>query len=122
MKFIVIRESKWCLNDEDICIDEAMRESIVCIETRTYYTPEEFDAKHAHREGEWLSVGTNHRVDENGWITRDKMIDVWSVEINTVDELIKFCDKYGGTVMIRDCLSNKTYKEIFILDVIDDCH
>ena len=127
MKFIVNRESKWYLNDEDkdIGIDEAMRESIVGIETRTYYTPEEFDAKHAHREGEWLSVGTNHRVDENGWITRDKMIDVWSVEINTLDELIKFCDKYTdkyGVVTIRNCVLNKTYKEIFIWDITDDCH
>lgn len=114
MKFTVRRASKW--SDEDILVDEAKRDSIVRVETRTLYSPEEFDAKFSNREGKWLSVGVNHRVDEDGWITRDNgMIDVWSVEINSLDELIKFCEKYGD-VVIKNCMWNKTYKEILIYD------
>ena len=43
MKFTVRRASKW--SDEDICCEEAKRDSIVHVETRTLYSPEEFDAK-----------------------------------------------------------------------------
>lgn len=114
MKFTVRRASKW--SNEDVCCEEAKRDSIVRVETRTLYSPEEFDAKFSNREGKWLSVGANHRVDENGWITRDNgMIDVWSVEINTLDELMEFCKKYGD-VVIGNCMWNKAYKEILIYD------
>lgn len=114
MKFTVRRASNW--NDKNILVDEAKRDSIVRVETRTLHSPEEFDEKFSNREGKWLSVGENHRLDENGWITRDNgMIDVWSIEINSLDELIKFCDKYGK-VVINNCMWNKAYKEILIYD------
>ena len=114
MRFVVRRASKW--GDEDIDCKEAKHDNIVRVETRTLHSPEEFDAKFSNREGKWLSVGTNHRVDENGWITRDiGMIDVWSVEIDTLDELMKFCNKYGS-IVIGDYMLNKAYKEILIYD------
>jgi hypothetical protein len=40
---------------------------------------------------------------------------VWSVEINNLDELMEFCNKYGD-VVIKNCMWNKTYKEIEIYD------
>ena len=43
------------------------------------------------------------------------MIDVWFVEINTLDELMKFCDKYGD-IVITNSIRNETYKEILIYD------
>ena len=114
MKFTVRRASKW--HDEDICCDEAKRDSIIRVETRTLRSPEEFDAKFSCLEGKWLSVGKNHRINEDGYITRDHgMIDVWSVEINTLDELIEFITRYGD-VVIRDCMWNEAYKEILIYD------
>lgn len=114
MKFTLRRASKW--SNEDIFCDEAKRDSIVRVETRTCFSPEEFDERFGKSKGKWLSVGKNHRVDENGWITRDNgMIDVWSVEINTLDELMEFCEKYGD-VVIGNCMWNKAYKEILIYD------
>lgn len=114
MKFIIARASIW--RDEGAPCDEAKRDSIVRVETRTLHSPEEFDDRFACREGKWLSVGSNHRVNKNGWITRDNgMIDVWSVEINTLDELIGFCEKYGD-IVIRNCMWNESYKEILIYD------
>ena len=114
MEFIVRRASEW--DDEKSPCEEARRDSIVCVETRTIHTPEEFDVRFANREGKWLSVGANHRVDKNGWITRDNgMIDVWFVEINTLDELMKFCEKYGD-IVITNSIRNETYKKILIYD------
>ena len=114
MKFTVRRANKW--SDEDICCEEAKRDSIVRVETRTCFSPEEFDERFSKSEGKWLSVGKNHRVNEKGWITRDNgMIDVWVVEINSFDELINFCDKYGD-IVIGKCMWNNAYKEILIYD------
>lgn len=114
MKFIVTRTSVW--NDEKSPCEEAKHDSIVRVQTRTLYTPEAFDEKFAKQEGKWLSVGTNHRVDEKGYITRDNgMVNVWSVEFNTINELVEFCNKYGD-VVIQNCMWNKAYKEIEIYD------
>ena len=114
MKFIVRRVSEW--NDEVSPCEEAKRDSIVRVETRTCLSPEEFDERFAKREGKWLSVGTNHRVNEKGWIVRDYgLIDVWSVEINTFEELMNFCDKYGD-IVIGQYMWNNAYKEILIYD------
>lgn len=114
MKFIIRRASQW--GEEVSPCDEARRDNIVRVETRTVYSPEEFDLRFSKREGKWLSVGTNHRVNDKGYITRDReMIDVWSIEINTLDELIKFYDKYGD-IVISQCVWNPTYQEILIYD------
>ena len=114
MKFTIRRASQW--GNEVICCDEAKRDSITCVETRTYSSPEVFDKNHASREGKWLSVGQNHRINEKGYITRDNgTIDVQCIEINTLDELIEFCEKYGD-VIIGDCIWNPAYKEILIYD------
>ena len=114
MKFIIRRASVW--DDEISPCEEAKHDSVIHVETRTLYTPEEFDKKFANQEGRWLSVGTNHRIDERGYITRDNgMIDVWSIELNTLDELIEFIKKYGD-IVIGDCMCNKSYAEILIYD------
>lgn len=114
MKFTVRRASEW--NDNNAPCEEAKRDSIVKVEVRTLRSPEAFDEKYAYREGKWLSVGTNHRINKDGYIERDNgMVDVWSVEINTLDELIEFCNKYGD-IVIEDGWQNKAYKHILIYD------
>ena len=114
MKFIVSRTSIWD-NDVSPC-EDAKRDSIIRVQTRIFHTPEEFDAKFAKTEGRWLSIGTNHRVNKNGHITRDNgTIDVWMVEFNTLEDLVGFCNKYGD-VVIDDCIWNDAYKHIEIYD------
>lgn len=114
MKFIVSRTSIW--DDEKPPCEEARRDSIVRVETRTLYTPEEFDKRFALQEGKWLSVGTNHRINERGYITRDNgTIDVWSLELNNLEELVEFVNKYGEIVIGNDW-RNKDYKSIEIYD------
>lgn len=57
---------------------------------------------------------------KRGSIERENKIysataDVWFVEINTLEELIKFYEEYGD-IIIKDCLWNKSYTEIEIYD------
>lgn len=114
MKFIVSRTSSW-YRENSPC-EDAKRDKIVRVETRSLKNPEDFDERFSRVEGKWFSVGSNHRVNEHGYITRDReMMDVWSVEFNTLDELVEFCNKYGD-VVIEDCMWNKAYKEIEIYD------
>lgn len=113
MKFVVSRTSIW--GDEQPC-DEARRDKIVRVDVRTFSSPEEFDSSLARIEGKWYSVGSNHRIDKDGCIARDfEMIDVWTIDINSLNELLVFCDKYGD-VIIQDCMWNDQYKEIEIYD------
>ena len=114
MKFVISRTSLW---DASKCpCEEAKRDSVTREETYRFHTPEEYDKYHVMRhEGNWLSIGTNHRVNKNGYITRDNgMMDVWSIEINSLEELIEFVDKYGE-IVIYDSMGN-SHKEIEIYD------
>lgn len=54
-------------------------------------------------------------IERENKIYNQSTIDVWSVEINTLEELIKFYEKYGD-IIIKHCLWNKSYKEIEIYD------
>lgn len=114
MKFVVRRTSEW--DDEVSPCKEAKRDSVVRVETRTCLSPEEFDKRFAKQEGKWFSVGTNHRVNEKGLIVRDNgLIDVWSIELNSLEELVDFVDKYGEIVVGVDW-HNQDYKAIEIYD------
>ena len=115
MKFTVSRASEW--NDNNAPCEEAKRDSIVRVETRTLCSPEEFDEKFARREGKWLSVGTNHRINKDGYITRDNgMVEVWTVEINTLEELMEFYDKYGSIIIHTFFWSD----DVHMLEIYDD--
>lgn len=115
MKFIVDRTSEW--GDGKSPCEEAKRDSVPYVESYNYRTPEEYDKINPmrRREGNWLSVGTNHRLNKEGCITRDRgMQDVWSIEINSIDELIEFVNKYERIVIQDDFSSD--YKLIEIYD------
>lgn len=112
MKFVVSRTTIGCY--ERPC-DEAILSTIPHVQTLTLESPEEFDLKHPMAGG-WFNRGTNHRVNKNGYITRDiGTIDVWTIEINSVDELMDFYHKHGELV-ITDCWANPSYPEIEIYD------
>lgn len=113
MKFTVKRASQW--GDAKPC-EEAKSEFIVRVDTRTFRSPEEYDAKCEHDSGKWLEVGTNHRYTSDGCIQRDfGTVNVWTIEINSLEDMMKFMDKYGG-VVITDDYRNGDYKQILIYD------
>ena len=115
MKFIIKRTSG--RGNSSPCV-EAKEEQVVRTETRTLHSPEEFDKKFAYREGSWLSVGTNHRIDKNGYICRDcEMMDVWTIEINSIEELIALSRKYGEIIITDHYLDiNDMYPTLEIYD------
>ena len=88
------------------------------VETRTLKTPEEFDAKFSKREGKWLEVGSNHRVDKQGFITRDREEeDTYGIEINSLEELMNFMDEVDEEIVLQKSWIDK---ETPCLEIYDD--
>ena len=117
MKFIITRTSDY--GDCSSPCAEAREDQLVRIETRALYSPEEFDKRFADREGSWFSVGTNHRIGRNGYICRDReMMNVWTIEINSIEELIALSRKYGK-IIITDYYLNDN-DEYLTLEIYDD--
>lgn len=54
-------------------------------------------------------------IERENKIYSDANADVWFVEINTLEELIKFYEE-NGDIIIKDCFWNKSYTEIEIYD------
>lgn len=115
MKFIITRTSDY--GDDNSPCEEAKRSQVVKVETRTLRTPEEFDKKFAAREGTWLSIGTNHRIGRDGYICRDReMMNVWTIEVNSIEELIELSRKYGEIIVADHYWSNDEYPTLEIYD------
>ena len=106
MIFQVVRTSDSDKKPWDNCIPIRL----VRVETRTLRTPEEFDMKFGMKEGKWIEKGTNHRVDARGYITRDReLVDEWGIEINSLEELMKFQEAVGEALVLRTSyIDNKT--------------
>ena len=97
--FEVRRTSGW----NDKCpYEKCIPIKLTRVETRTLKTPEEFDAKFSKREGKWLEDGTNHRVNKQGFITRDRdEKDTYGIEINSLEELMEFFNKVNEEIVLR---------------------
>ena len=100
MKFRITRTSGSCVNEAKPC-EKAVKGTYLYTHTRTC-TEEEFNRKHAHREGLWRSKGINHRVDSRGYIQREDEREGFLIEINTLEELVAFVDEVGDIVISKD--------------------
>lgn len=100
MLFEVRRTSYF--NDEECPCEKCIPIKLTRVETRTLKTPEEFDAKFSKVEGKWLEVGSNHRVDKRGFITRDREEqDTYGIEINSLEELMDFFNDESEEIVLR---------------------
>lgn len=115
MKFKVSRTSIW--DDRKPC-EEAVKETYTRVEVRTLGSFEEFDKKFGKIEGNWLSKGINHCINQQGYIQREFPNDAvgWFVEINTLDELLHFQQKYGDIILTKDYNN----PEVLELEIYDD--
>ena len=96
--FEVRRTSYW--NDE--CpYEKCIPIKLTRVETRTLKMPEEFDTNFSKSEGKWLEVGTNHRVDKQGFITRDREEDTYGIEINSLEELMDFFNEVKEEIVLQ---------------------
>ena len=96
-----------CLNGKSP-YEKCVPIKLTITDTRMLKTPEEFDTEHSDREGKWLEVGTNHRVNEQGFITRDKgEIDTYGIEINSIEELMNFFNDVNEEIVLRKSFIDK---------------
>lgn len=111
MKFLVNRTSCW----SDSCkpCAEAKQTSYVYYDWRTVNDPKKLTYHNALND--WYSHGENHRV-ERGNIVRDLPHDNgWSVDFETMDDLLKFVNKYGRVVV-----SNWDDHNLPMIEIYDD--
>lgn len=114
MLFQVTRTSLWGdtkpLNN---CIPIKLKN----VDIRTLRSPEEFDERLAKYEGKWLNVGTNHRINQKGYITRDMgFVEKWGIEINSLEELMTLKDMVGHDLVLTTSHIDKETPEIEIYD------
>lgn len=75
---------------------------------------EEFNERFSKRYGKWRDKGTNHCVDERGYIKRlNPPVKAWAIEIANLDELIDFVNENEGRVVVS---VGDEYSEIEIYD------
>ena len=102
--FEVRRTSCWT---DECPYEKCIPIKLTRVETRTLKTPEEFDAKFSKVEGKWLEVGSNHRVDKQGFITRDreealqKLLKNWQ-ELKLKKKNIKLNIAGNGIYTLKD--------------------
>ncbi|HLX53524.1 MAG TPA: hypothetical protein VKR58_06270 [Aquella sp.] len=93
---------------------EAKKEGCwVYVDRRTCKTPEEFNKKFGPREI-WEEKGTNHRIigkSKDQMIARDFILTeseiYYTIELNTLEELLKFSNNYGNLVFGSGYFSNE---------------
>jgi hypothetical protein len=94
---------------------EAIKRKFEHWDTRTY-SEKEFNKKFSQREGIWKSKGKNHKIDNDGYITRqEEDRELWSIEINSFDELMQFIKRYESIIIQKYSFNEEDY-EIEIYD------
>ena len=82
---------------------EAKKRSILHIDYRVSVSPEAFTAK---TKEDWFASGTNHKVTATG-IQRDMgYYDKWTVELDSLEQLITMKNKYGDLIIGNSWFNN----------------
>lgn len=116
MEFKISRTSIW---GEDKPCKEAYEKKIIRIDERDFKSFEEHDNRFPNRK--WESEGFNHKIlqpnnkYDTPHIYREFNDEIWAIEINTLEELINFHNKYGELV-IKQSYENPNISEIEIYD------
>lgn len=109
MRFIVSRTSS---GDYKPC-KEAYEYELTNVDIRTVDDPKKLSFKN-DRDG-WFKIGTNHRMID-GKIARDiGKVDVWVIDINSIEDLVVFKKQYGPLILRTSYIDNQTI-EIEIYD------
>lgn len=113
MKFIVSRTIVSLRESRKPC-DEAVEEELTPMDYRTVKTLE--DAKKKVWYKDWIEGGQNHR-EERGMVVCDRKVmeKQWVVEIDSLEELIAFQEKYGEILISDSTPYKEAKKEIKIL-------
>ncbi|RJQ22813.1 MAG: hypothetical protein C4560_01865 [Nitrospiraceae bacterium] len=113
MKFVASRTTVSLRGNKKPC-DEAREDELTPLDFRTVKTLEAAKKKVWYKM--WLEGGANHR-EEGGVIVCDKKEKEkqWVVDIETLEELINFQNRYGAIVIMDSAPYKETRKELKIL-------
>ena len=95
--------------------DEALLKAVKRVEKFRAVSYDKFKDIH----GGWFDYGENHRM-ENGFIKRDVDENIWVLELETIDELIEFRNKYGNIILTEHSFNSCDNKSYPILEFYDD--
>lgn len=117
MEFKISRTSTWYENKP---CDEAYLKEIIEKDERGFKTFEEHDER-LSRDKKWVEEGFNHKIlpankcFDHEHIYRELKKDVWTIKIDTLEELLVFFKKYGSLI-IKTSYENDDIYEIEIYD------
>lgn len=115
MIFEVIRTSD--LGGKKIPYEKCIRVKLKWVDRRKFLTPELYDKNKPSNCKKWFDEGTNHRTEDD-CIARDiGEIEVWGMEINSLEELLNFINETDEEVIISTSLVD--YKTP-CLEIYDD--
>ncbi len=112
MRFMVYRTSDFSIR-ESPC-EEAFMESVVRHDVRTW--PSWSEITNQQVKDTWYDEGSNHR-EEDGCIVRDmEPVDCWFVDLNTMEDMLRFVQKHGEIVISQVAWTNRDYMQLEIYD------
>ena len=118
MIYTIIKTS--FLNDKTPPIEKVFKLKHESWQTRSC-TEEYFNINFSGKEGLWRSKGTNHiKVEGDKWISR-RVDDAekWSIEINTLEELMALVRDHGD-IIVKACGINTVTPEIEIYNAFTE--
>jgi hypothetical protein len=113
MKFIISKKIMSVTTNKQVC-DEAVLEELTPLDYRNVPSIEEAKKKIWYKD--WIADGVNHR-EEDGMVVCEKKnkFSQWIVEIDTLDELLAFQNKYGSINVSNSVPYVEVKKEITLL-------
>ncbi len=116
MEFKISRTSMW---GENKPCDNAYKKKIIKKDERGFQTFEEIKEK---INVDWLSEGFNHKIIpaneyfKTQHIYREFNKEIWVIEINTLEDLLKLENNYGNLIIERAYEND----EIYEIEIYDD--
>ena len=89
------------------------------VDQRTFKSVDEFNSRIP--DYDWLGRGCNHRVNDIG-IARDleSYEKIYTIEISSLGQLLKLCEKYGNLIVSRKTGYKTGSKELPGIEIYDD--
>lgn len=110
MEFMITRTSTW---SEYRPCDEAYEKDYMRKDVRTFKSFEEYDNKFTDN---FLDSGSNHRINEYGYIEREFEDKAWFIEIDNLRDLLNLKNKYGDVILCESWESD----DYMMIEIYDD--
>ena len=102
MKLKIHKTSQWSFDENYPPHEDAFISKLPKYRTHVRTCPsfEDFDKRHADREGTWLSKGINHRIEHNCVVREEPQTgNAWYIKIGSMKALEDFIKENGECVL-----------------------